>query len=220
MVVYNRLNSKIKAFHLFIYLFFNCLFANCHACSETGFLSIDCGGTEQYVDDIGLEWTPDNRFVFGKTALISVPNEDRKQYSTVRYFPVDNQKYCYTLNVTTRTRYLLRATFLYGYFDNGTVFPKFDISLGPTPWSTIIISDANTIESEELVLLAASPTISLCLSNATTGQPFISTLELRQFNGSLYSTVYESQFFLSLSARINFGAVSNDSVRYALFLSL
>ncbi|KAH7656848.1 Non-specific serine/threonine protein kinase protein [Dioscorea alata] len=197
-----------------VFLLFHLVLLSLTEAQSPGFLSIDCGGTEQYVDDIGLEWTPDNRFVFGKTAQISVPNEDRKQYSTVRYFPVDDQKYCYTLNVTTRTRYLLRATFLYGYFDNGRVFPKFDISLGPTPWSTIIISDANTIESEELVFLAASPTISLCLSNATTGQPFISTLELRQFNGSLYSTVYESQFFLSLSARINFGADSNDSVRY------
>ncbi|KAM0953255.1 putative protein kinase RLK-Pelle-LRR-I-1 family [Dioscorea sansibarensis] len=197
-----------------VFLLFRLVLLSLTEAQSPGFLSIDCGGTEQYVDDIGLEWTPDNRFVFGKTAQISVPNEGRKQYSTVRYFPADDRKYCYTLNVTTRTRYLLRATFLYGYFDSGRVFPKFDISLGPTPWSTIIISDANTMESEELVLLAASPTISLCLSNATTGQPFISTLELRQFNGSLYSTVFESQFFLSLSARINFGADSNDSVRY------
>jgi len=62
--------------------------------------------------------------------------------------------------------------------------------------------------------LAAAPTLSVCLSNASTGQPFISTLELRQFNGSLYYTTDETRFFLALSARINFGAESNDSVRY------
>ncbi|KAJ0987695.1 hypothetical protein J5N97_006051 [Dioscorea zingiberensis] len=196
------------------FLLFHLLLLSLSEAQSPGFVSIDCGGTEQYVDDIGLEWTPDKQFPFGKTALISVPNEDRKQYTTVRYFPADNRKYCYTLNVTTRTRYLLRATFLYGNFDMSNVYPSFDISIGPTPWSTIVISDASTIESEESVLLAASPTISVCLSNATTGQPFISTLELRQFNGSLYYTVFESHFFLSLSARINFGAESNDSVRY------
>ncbi|KAJ8754169.1 hypothetical protein K2173_002068 [Erythroxylum novogranatense] len=133
---------------------------------------------------------------------------------TLRHFPEDSRKYCYTLNVVSRTRYLVRATFLYGNFDNNNVYPKFDVSIGATPWSTIVISDANTIESIELIFLASSPTISVCLSNATTGQPFISTLELRQFNGSIYYTEFESRFYLSVSARINFGADSEASVRY------
>ena len=63
-------------------------------------------------------------------------------------------------------------------------------------------------------MLAPSPTISVCLSNATTGQPFISTLELRQLNGSLYYTADEASYFLSLAARINFGAPTTDPVRY------
>lgn len=153
-------------------------------------------------------------------ASISAANETRKQYMSVRYFPADNMKYCYTLNVITRTRYLIRATFLYGNFDKNNVYPKFDISFGPTPWATIVISDANTIEAQELIFLASDPTISVCLSNATTGQPFISTLELRQFNGSIYYTEFEKQFFLSVSARINFGADSEAPVRYAYCYSI
>jgi len=132
----------------------------------------------------------------------------------VRYFPADNRKYCYTMNVRNRTRYLVRATFLYGNFDNSNVYPKFDISLGASPWSTIVVDDATTPVVEEAIILAAAPTLSVCLSNASTGQPFISTLELRQFNGSLYYTTDETRFFLALSARINFGAESNDSIRY------
>lgn len=132
----------------------------------------------------------------------------------MRHFPADNRKYCYTLDVTSRSRYLVRATFLYGNFDNNNVYPKFDISLGPTPWSTIVISDADTIEIRELIFLASSSTVSVCLSNATTGQPFISTLELRQFNGSIYYTDFENQYYLSVSARINFGADSEAPVRY------
>ncbi|KAJ6827970.1 putative LRR receptor-like serine/threonine-protein kinase [Iris pallida] len=190
------------------------LFSSFSRAQMPGFVSIDCGGTRKYTDELGLEWVPDSKLAFGKTALISIPNESRKQYTTVRYFPADNRKYCYTLNVKTRTRYLVRASFLYGNFDNSNVYPKFDISLGATPWSTIVISDEGSVEVEELIFLASSPTISVCLSNATTGQPFISTLELRQFNGSLYFTTYETQFYLSLSARINFGADSNDPVRY------
>ena len=174
---------------------------------------MDCGGTENFTDELGLQWQPDDQFRFGGTANISIPNEARKQYMTLRHFPVDTRKYCYTLNVTSRTRYLVRATFLYGNFDNNNVYPKFDLSMGATPWSTIVISDANTIEVRELIFLAKEPTISVCLSNATTGQPFISTLELRQFNGSVYITDFENEYFMSVSARINFGADSVDPVR-------
>nr|XP_043631888.1 probable LRR receptor-like serine/threonine-protein kinase At1g67720 [Erigeron canadensis] len=179
-----------------------------------GFLSIDCGGEKEHTDNLGLEWTPDDQIIYGIASKISIENETRQQYQTVRYFPADNRKYCYSLNVKIRTRYLIRATFLYGNFDSNNVYPKFDISLGPTHWATVVISDANTIESQELIFLASDPMISVCLSNSTTGFPFISTLELRQFNGSVYLTPYESQFFLSVSARINFGADNEDPVRY------
>ncbi|WOL14845.1 hypothetical protein Cni_G23626 [Canna indica] len=179
-----------------------------------GFISIDCGGRETYTDDLGLVWSPDNQLISGETANISIPNENRKQYMSVRYFPADDEKYCYTFNVTLRTRYLVRASFLYGNFDKSNVYPKFDISIGASHWTTIVIFDANTIVTQEAVILAAAPTVDICLSNATTGQPFISTIELRQFNGSLYHTDFETEFFLGLSARINFGAESNESVRY------
>lgn len=184
-----------------------------------GFVSLDCGGEEFFTDDLGLNWSPDELH-YGETSFIEVVNETRKQYTSLRHFPADSRKYCYTMNVTSRTRYLLRATFLYGNFDSNNVYPSFDISLGATHWSTIVISDAKTIEMRELIFLATSPTVSVCLSNATTGQPFISTLELRQFNGSVYFTDYEQRFYLSVSARINFGADSEDSIRYALAHSL
>ncbi|CAH8361332.1 unnamed protein product [Eruca vesicaria subsp. sativa] len=179
-----------------------------------GFVSLDCGGEEPFTDELGLKWSPDNHLLFGATATISSPNQTKTQYTTLRHFPADQRKYCYTLNVTSRNRYLIRATFLYGNFDSNNVYPKFDISLGATPWTTIAISDAAVIEKAELVFLATSPSVSVCLSNATTGQPFISTLELRQLSGSMYLTEYEDRFHLSVAARINFGAETEDPVRY------
>ncbi|XP_073148897.1 probable LRR receptor-like serine/threonine-protein kinase At1g67720 isoform X2 [Henckelia pumila] len=184
------------------------------AAQMPGFVSLDCGGTDNFTDELGLEWSPDGQMISGKVANISVENETRKQYKTLRYFPADNKKYCYSLDVISRTRYLIRATFLYGNFDNSNVYPKFDISFGPTHWTTIDIADANTIEVQELIFLATDPTISVCLFNAPTGQPFISTLELRKFNGSIYLNQFENQFLLSVSARINFGADSDAPVRY------
>ncbi|KAK3227662.1 hypothetical protein Dsin_007524 [Dipteronia sinensis] len=179
-----------------------------------GFVSLDCGGKENYTDELGLNWTPDDYLIYGEATDISTENETRKQYKSVRHFPADSRKYCYKLNVVRRTRYLIRATFLYGDFDSNNVYPKFDISFGATHWSTIEISDTTTIEVQELIFLASSSTIDVCLSNATTGQPFISTLELRQFNGSVYLTPYENRFYLKVSARINFGADSEAPVRY------
>ncbi|KAH7513030.1 hypothetical protein FEM48_Zijuj12G0153100 [Ziziphus jujuba var. spinosa] len=67
---------------------------------------------------------------------------------------------------------------------------------------------------DELGLEWSPDNLNVCLSNATTGQPFISTLELRQFNGSMYYTEFEAQFYLSISARINFGADSEAPIRY------
>lgn len=195
---------------LFFFFFFSVSVAQ-----MPGFLSIDCGGSANYTDELGLLWTSDAGFPFGATASISVPSEEKRtRYSTLRYFPADSSKYCYTLNVTTRTRYLIRATFLYGNFDRSNVFPEFDVYVGASHWSTIVIYDETKVVTKEMVVLALSPTISVCLSNATTGQPFISTLELRQLNGSLYYTAYEADSFLSLSARINFGAPTTDPVRY------
>ncbi|XP_066380703.1 probable LRR receptor-like serine/threonine-protein kinase At1g67720 [Miscanthus floridulus] len=187
--------------------------------AQPGFISLDCRGARDRTDAIGIQWTSDATFVSGggQTAQLLVQNglqQTQQQLTTVRYFPVDNRKYCYTMNVRNRMRYLVRATFLYGNFDNSNVYPKFDISICASPWSTIVVDDATTPVVEEAIILAAAPTLSVCLSNASTGQPFISTLELRQFNGSLYYTTDETRFFLGLSARINFGAESNDSVRY------
>lgn len=189
-----------------------------------GFVSIDCGGSANYTDELGLLWTGDaGWFPFGETATIAVPTEKRTQYSTVRYFPAAAaaaspsraaNKHCYILPVRTRTRYLVRATFLYGNFDRSNVFPEFDLYLGASRWSTIVIYDDAKVVTREAVVLAAAPALSVCLSNATTGQPFISTLELRQLNGSLYYTDYEADAFLDLSARINFGAPTADPVRY------
>ncbi|KFK36595.1 hypothetical protein AALP_AA4G144100 [Arabis alpina] len=190
-----------------------CLFTSSSA-QAPGFVSLDCGGAEPFTDELGLKWAPDNHLLYGETAKISSSNETKTQYTTLRHFPADTRKYCYTLNVTSRNRYLVRATFLYGNFDSNNVYPKFDISLGATHWSTIVISDASTIERVELVFLASGPSVSVCLSNATTGQPFISTLELRQLNASMYLTDFEDRVYLSVAARINFGAETADPVRY------
>jgi hypothetical protein len=76
-----------------------------------------------------------------------------------------------------------------------------------------VINDPISAEAEEATVLRQTPKLSICLSEATIGQSFISTLELRMFSRLLYSTPYVLDFFNGLLARINFGMESNESKR-------
>jgi hypothetical protein len=54
----------------------------------------------------------------------------------------------------------------------------------------------------------------LDLLDLMTCQTFISTLELRMFSESLYSTPYKEDFFLGISSRISFSMENNALIRY------
>ncbi|KAM0858541.1 hypothetical protein ACQ4PT_047771 [Festuca glaucescens] len=185
--------------------------------SKHGFVSLDCGGkTGDYRDETGIQWISDSGFISSGQVATLPPqtHQVQMQFRSLRYFPLDGKKYCYSIAVRERARYLVRASFFYGSFDSSPVYPKFRVSLGTSPWSTVVIDDPSLVEAEEAIVLTRTPEISVCLSDASMGQPFISTLELRMFSGSMYSTPYKADFFLGLSARINFGAESNESIRY------
>ncbi|GAV75591.1 Pkinase_Tyr domain-containing protein/Malectin_like domain-containing protein/LRR_8 domain-containing protein [Cephalotus follicularis] len=65
-----------------------------------------------------------------------------------------------------------------------------------------------------MIVRAPSDSVDVCICCATTGYPFISTLELRLLNLSMYATDFEDSFFLEVAARVNFGAPNNEVVRY------
>ncbi|PKA54484.1 putative LRR receptor-like serine/threonine-protein kinase [Apostasia shenzhenica] len=180
------------------------------------FVSIDCGGKSNYSEsNTGLSWVSDAAFIcLGDVAEIKTGNSISPQYKFYRYFPVDNKKYCYTLNTTERRRYLVRATFLYGDSYSGSSYPMFKLYLDSTLWATITINDASRVYLEEMIIWAQTSSFQVCLCCSSTGFPFISTLELRPLNLSMYFTSYEENFFLKVSARINFGAISADPLRY------
>ncbi|GLJ21475.1 hypothetical protein SUGI_0396410 [Cryptomeria japonica] len=180
------------------------------------FVSVDCGGEGYFTDNItGLQWIPDGVFISsGKIVKLNILNENRRQYQSLRYFPADDKKYCYTLRTIERMRYLVRATFLYSNFDNSSAYPKFKLYLDTTSWATITITDPRQLYVEEMIVRASSSAISVCVLDASTSNPFISTLELRPLNGSMYATDFEEDFFLKVTARINFGAGSREPIRY------
>ncbi|XP_020229764.1 probable LRR receptor-like serine/threonine-protein kinase At1g67720 isoform X2 [Cajanus cajan] len=180
------------------------------------FVSIDCGGTSNYTDSkTGLAWISDSGIMqHGISVEVESPNGSMVQYQRRRDFSIDSKKYCYTLSTEERRRYLVRATFQYGSLDSGDTYPQFQLFLDATKWATVSIYDASRIYVKEMIIRAPSNSIDVCMCCATTGSPFISTLELRPLNLSMYATDFEDNFFLEVAARINFGAPTEDAVRY------
>ncbi|KAL8267096.1 hypothetical protein R6Q59_004440 [Mikania micrantha] len=180
------------------------------------FVSIDCGGTSNHTDlKTGLQWVSDSGLIrHGTSVEIENPNGNSIQYQRRIDFPIDNKKYCYTLNTTERRRYLIRTTFLYGSSESENTYPKFQLYLDATKWATVSILDALTVYIKEMIIRAPSSSIDVCLCCATTGSPFLTTLELRPLNLSMYATDFEDNFYLKVAARVNFGALSPEPVRY------
>lgn len=88
--------------------------------------------------------------------------------------------------------------------------PMFDLHLGADTWATVNISDSSTPAEREIIHVPFSDYIYVCLVNTGLGTPFISALELRLLNTSMYETEYGS---LITRSRINFGSIY-DTVRY------
>jgi hypothetical protein len=135
---------------------------------------------------------------------------------TLRYFPGTQPKYCFNIGpVNVSSRYLVRATFLYGNYDGANDYPSFFISVGVSPWASVTIANATNPSFNEFIAVAtSSSSLVVCLWKGTTGSPFISTLELRPLIDAMYALDYLNNNYLSYVARINFGAPSTDSVRF------
>ncbi|BFG16245.1 hypothetical protein CerSpe_025190 [Prunus speciosa] len=142
---------------------FNCLviflyFASSVVCQVKEFVSIDCGGTRNYTDpSTGLAWISDFGLMSqGKSVQVENPNGNLAQYQRRRDFPIDSKKYCYTLSTEERRRYLIRATFQYGSLKSEDTYPKFELYLDATQWSTVTIFDASRTYVNEIIIRASS----------------------------------------------------------------
>ncbi|KAM1170947.1 hypothetical protein ACFX15_020807 [Malus domestica] len=202
-------------FSFFLFIIYLCFISSVIS-QVQDFVSIDCGGTSNYADtSTGLAWISDAGLMSqGKSVQVENPNGNLLQFQRRRDFPIDSKKYCYTLNTVERRRYLVRATFQYGSLKSEDTYPKFELYLDATQWATVTIFYVSRTYVNEMIIRASSDSVDVCICCATTGFPFISTLELRPLNLSMYATDYEDEFFLKVAARVNFGAPSKDAIRY------
>ncbi|CAL4893908.1 unnamed protein product [Urochloa decumbens] len=187
---------------------------------SNGFISIDCGfpGPASYVDNnTTLSFVPDAGFTdAGENYNVSyayVTPRLPRSYHNVRSFP-DGARNCYTLqSLTAGDKCLLRANFMYGNYDGLNRPPVFDLYVGVNLWTTVNLTDTDSVRSLEAIVVVPDNFVQVCLINTGSGTPFISGLNLRPLKGSLYPEVNAAQGLVLLYRR-NFGQTGDILVRY------
>ncbi|KAG8055043.1 hypothetical protein GUJ93_ZPchr0001g30539 [Zizania palustris] len=196
------------------------------ASPTSDFLSIDCGLTNSsnYNDIVtNLTYVSDRGYVEGGKNCNIMPrymNTARNdQEKTLRSFP-DGQRNCYTLPSTSGKKYLIRAIFTYGNYDelssseNGSPF-LFGLHIGVNFWTVVDLTEWSSQRTvwKEVLTVAPNKFISVCLINFGYGTPFISALELRPLQDLMYpfvNTSVSTNYF----SRLRFGSVDNTITRY------
>ena len=155
-----------------------------------GFISLDCGllpNESPYTKiSTGLIFSSDTDFIqSGIHGRINNEWEYKyKQYNALRYFP-EGIRNCYNLTVKQGLNYLIRAGFAYGNYDGLSIYPRFDIYIGPNLWTSVFVKFKVEFE---IIHTARSNFLQICLVKTGTTTPFISTLELRPLRNDSYST--------------------------------
>jgi hypothetical protein len=188
--------------------------------AQKGFLSIDCGYTgANYVDpNTNLTWMADNTTyirvgdTYEQSTLTSTDGGGRSLQS-FRFFAENRSKYCYELpTVNISAPYLIRASF----YLNETVLNErrpfqFILSLDANNWFTLTSGDdslPNLLAVVEAIFHPRNNVTNVCLVPVT-GEPFISSLELRLLNDAMYKYSGDEMEYLTLLFRYNLGAPSS-----------
>jgi hypothetical protein len=199
-----------------------------HSVISTGFISIDCGlSAAAYTDANNITWVPDTNYTFTGQNFDNVTS-DTKTLQSLRYFPEGRSKDCYVLPATPDITYMVRVFFLYADFLGTGAPPTFDLEIEALSVGQInftgsaennvaaqsywTFSAENNVQAYEGYLSATKDTIYVCLAR-NTGDPFISSLELRPLNTtSMYTIVQQGSYLFNLY-HANFGS-STPIIRY------
>ncbi|KAJ6952640.1 hypothetical protein D5086_033697 [Populus alba] len=165
------------------------------AAENSGFISIDCGAEEDYLDGkTGINYKTDKDFISaGKNKVVAPERYLTTLYygnmvNSLRTFP-EGKRNCYTLKPREgkNQNYYVRAFFYYGNYDskNQTQI-KFDLYIGVNYWATVADMDWFY---DDIIHYSVTDTIYVCLVNTGSGVPFINGLDLRFMNNSPYRTM-------------------------------
>ncbi|CAN7104987.1 unnamed protein product, partial [Brassica rapa subsp. narinosa] len=211
---------KMKSLHWFLLLLiisFTVL-GSVEAQTQAGFISLDCGlvpTTTTYTEkSTNITYKSDTDYVdSGLVGTINDAYKTRFQQQTwsLRSFP-EGQRNCYNLfNLTANSKYLIKATFLYGNYDKLNQLPSFDLHIGANKWLSINITGVTNSSTYEIFHVVTQDNLQVCLVKTGPTIPFISSLELRPLNNNSYNTQSGS---LMLYTRIYFPSNPLSFIRY------
>ncbi|XP_061350976.1 probable LRR receptor-like serine/threonine-protein kinase At1g51810 [Gastrolobium bilobum] len=172
---------------------------------------LDCGGSKEVTVD-SIKYIPDGSYVkVGNTTTINKPDL-LPILSTLRYFPdTSARKFCYSFPSIKGSKYLVKTIYYYGGFDGGKQPPVFDQIVEGTRWSIVNTTEDYAKGSSsyyEVIVVSSGKTLSVCLarnSNTGSSSPFISALEVKRLDGSLYNPTDFTKYALVSVARHDFG---------------
>ncbi len=128
----------------------------------------------------------------------------------MRYFPDSHAKNCYSFPVSRNQTYLIRGTFFYGYYDNATTLPSFQMGIDGTIVANITFDDAYTFVYHEFSYPSQvnnNVTFLCLLRDSSNSGPFISAISLSQLSNDYHYDSYRT--FVSLfSSKQNIGWIS------------
>ncbi|XP_045808233.1 probable LRR receptor-like serine/threonine-protein kinase At1g05700 [Trifolium pratense] len=183
---------------------------------QSGFISLDCGLPENstYSEKLtGINYISDAKFTdTGVSIRVQGNITGKQQLDYVRSFP-NGVKNCYRINVTNGSKYLIRASFYYGNYDDLNDPPQFDITFGANVWDTVKFNNISLTTVREIIYTPSKDYIQTCLVNTGKGTPFISAIELRPLNKQAYVS-YSDKSVLSIFFRFDVGSITNLEYRY------
>jgi hypothetical protein len=141
--------------------------------------------------------------------------------ATLRSFPESRLRFCYELPTIRNVPYLIRASFYMSesVYNERQPF-QFNAFINANLWFTITSFRSPNVRlyyfdnqegnfyyaRQEGIFYSPSNVTYICLQRGPQGDPFISSLELRELNATMYITGDGSQFqYLSLLWRYSFG---------------
>ncbi|KAL0562306.1 hypothetical protein IC582_002758 [Cucumis melo] len=195
--------SRWSLFSLFVLLV--------QAQDQSGFLSLDCGlpaNSSSYSEPwTKIDYISDAHYInTGESRSVSSEfTTYERQLWHLRSFPHEIRN-CYNISINKGTKYLVRASFLYGNYDGLNNTPKFDLYVGDTLWRTV--DDSYYIE---IIHVSSTDKLQICLINIDQGIPFISALEFRQLPGYTYPTVSGSLYNYY---RLDMGSTTERQYRF------
>ncbi|ESQ30279.1 hypothetical protein EUTSA_v10011223mg [Eutrema salsugineum] len=208
------------AFPACLLLFFLQLFSALYlslAQDQSGFITLDCGsprGTTFRERTTNLTYISDANFIntgVGRGIQQAYRTQFQQQAWNLRSFP-QGIRNCYTLNLTTGDKYLIRASFLHGGYDDKPS-TEFELHLGPNLWTKVSTTNETQASVNEMIHVLTTDRLQICLVKTGNSTPFISALELRKLMNTTYLT---QQGSLQLFIRADVGATVNQGYRFGI----